>query len=105
MNTWNGKSSIIRATIAETDGFVMNMDKKVRHGIHVKDCGNMRRSFIGPFRASTNLKNGVLGLALCCQVRGWDRLWPEIRVAEEFKQFLAKNPDIARHCDGVTAND
>ena len=50
MNKWNGRSTLIPATIAGIDGFVVNMDRKIDKGMHVKECGNLKRSFIGPYK-------------------------------------------------------
>lgn len=90
MNKWNGRSAIIHATIADIDGFVLNIDKKVAKGMHVKECGNIKRSFIGPHRAATNLHAGWVRMASCCLQRAWDRLWPVIKEDEVYKKIAAE---------------
>lgn len=90
MNTWNGRSTILYATIAGIDGFVLNIDKKVDKGMHVKECGNLRRSFIGPHLAATNLHAGWVRMAPCCTRRAWDRLWPVIKEDKVYKQIVAE---------------
>ncbi len=91
MNTWNRRSAIIRATIAGINGFVLNMDKKVDKGMHVKECGNLKRSFVGPHRAETNLHGGWSRIAPCCKRRAWDRLWPVIKEDEVYKKIVEED--------------
>lgn len=90
MNTWNGKSILVHATVADIKGFVLNMDKKVRCGMHVKECGNLKRSFIGHYRATTNLYHGMISMAPCCRQRAWDRLWPVIKEDKVYKKIVAE---------------
>ena len=63
MNKWNGRSTLIPATIAGIEGFILNMDRKIDKGMHVKECGNLKRSFIGPFTAASNLHHGWAQMA------------------------------------------
>ena len=91
MKKWNGKSTIIPATIEGIDGFLLNMDRKVSEGMHVKECGNMQRSFIGPYSASTNLYNGWRRISSCCRRRAWDRLWPAIKKDKLYLEIVAED--------------
>ena len=91
MNTWNGNSTIIPATIEGIDGFLLNMDRKVNNGMHVKECGNMKLSFIGPYRARTNLYHGWREMAPCCRRRAWDRLWPVIKKDKLYLEIVAED--------------
>ncbi len=93
MNKWDRRSTIIRATIEGIEGFVLNMDKKVDKGMHVKECGNLKRSFIGHHRASTNLHSGWVRIAPCCTRRAWDRLWPVIKEDEVYLKLIAEETD------------
>ena len=91
MKKWNGKSTIIPATIEGIDGFLLNMDRKVSEGMHVKECGNLKRSFIGPYRAHTNLYDGWRRISSCCIRRAWDRLWPVIKKGTLYLKIVAED--------------
>ncbi len=91
MNQWNGRSTIIHATIAGIKGFVLNMDRKVDKGMHVKECGNLKRSFVSPHLAQTNLHAGWYRMAPCCKRRAWDRLWPVIKEDKLYKEIIEED--------------
>ena len=91
MSTGNEKSIIIPSTIEGIDGFLLNMSKRSGKGMHVKECGNMQRSFIGPYTASTNLYNGWRRISSCCIRRAWDRLWPVIKKDTLYLKIVAED--------------